>query len=145
MQIILGPVMRLKMWLNGAVKLVSTSNGSHSDRDGKEDINGIKTSLGFENLRLFLVCISVCVSVHILCVCVCVWFVERWLFVGGEDRNSKEVQDIWQKLRIYINIKQGQIESNAYSGCNSKCIFGVQVQVHIRGVSPSAHSGCKSK
>lgn len=53
--------------------MVSTSNGSHSDRDGKEDINGIKTSLGFENLRLFLVCISVCVSVsvHILCVCVC--------------------------------------------------------------------------
>lgn len=73
MQILLGPVTSLKMRLNGAVKLAHASTRSQSDQGGKEDTNGIKTSSGFENLRLLLMCVCS------LGVCVC--FVERRLLV----------------------------------------------------------------
>ena len=112
MQIILGPVMRLKMWLNGAVKLASASNGSHSDQDGAEDINGITTSLGFDNVILFLVCVCVCVCVPFHGVCISQKGGYLWVV---KTEKSKEIQDIWQKLKIYVNIKQGRVRMCAPS------------------------------
>lgn len=53
-----------------------------------------------------------------MCVCslgVCVCFVERWLLVVKLKQTKEKTFN-----RIYVNIKKGQIESNADSGCSSE-------------------------
>ena len=91
--------------------MASPPNGSHSDQDGREDINGVKTSSGFENWRLLLVCecVRVCVRVVVgvcvslcacvcmsLCACVCVCVVGKggYLLAVKIGKKSTEIQDI---------------------------------------------------
>ena len=72
--------------------MARASNGSHSDQDGKEDINDIKTNPGCKNLRLCL-CFG-CVRVHIVA-CVCMYVLGRGdhLLVVKMEK-PEEIQDI---------------------------------------------------